>query len=173
MKEVWKDVPNWEGMYQVSDLGRVRSLDREDNRGYKRRGHLLQPGWRPTGYGIVSLYFEGVPTQRYVHALVLETFIGDCPPGKQVCHTDGDAANNRLSNLRYGTPKENCHDRVGHGTMICGEQHYCARLLPEQVHAIRRLVKQGRSFASIAKDFSVATSTVGGIISGKNWKHLK
>lgn len=116
--EVWKDVPGYEGRYQVSDHGRVRSVDRVlEFSGYttktgkwksasKRRfkGCLLAPGPQPSGHLSVAI---GRRNSKQVHALVLLAFVGPCPEGHEVLHLNHNPADNRLTNLKYGTRSEN------------------------------------------------------------------
>lgn len=120
--ESWLPVVNWESLYEVSDFGRVRSLPRlaQDERGIYRLtpGHLLKPAkvnkW---GHRFVSLSLNGHVTQQLVHRLVLAAFVGPCPEGQETRHWDGDAANNHLSNLLYGTHKENEEDKKRYGAL--------------------------------------------------------
>lgn len=115
MSETWKPVVGYEGIYEVSDLGRVRSLDRIDAGGQKRRGVVLQPKVTPKGYHDVTLA-NGPRETRRVHRLVLTAFVSPPPPGLQARHLDGDPASNALPNLKWGTAVENNRDRVLHGT---------------------------------------------------------
>lgn len=109
--EQWKDIPGYEGRYQVSDQGRVRSLDRfvrlvahgvETKR--LARGKVLRPAPSPSGHLCVSL---GRGSTKQVHALVALAFIGPRPENHEVLHLDHNPANNALTNLRYGTRAEN------------------------------------------------------------------
>ena len=75
----------------------------------------MKPGTTTTGYAQVILYGVGKPSPRRIHRLVLETFIGPMPPGSYALHNDGDKANNRLENLRWGDSSENTLDMVRHG----------------------------------------------------------
>lgn len=118
--EVWKDIPGHEGRYQVSDLGRVRSLDRMieypahvtssglRRGGYARKlqGRVLRPG-RFTHTGHVSVVLGHGAHGSPVHRLVLAAFIGPPPPDHEVLHLNHVASDNRLCNLRYGTRSEN------------------------------------------------------------------
>ncbi len=109
MTEQWKDVPGYEGQYQVSDGGSVMS--------YRRRaeGQLLRPGRMPMGHLSVSL---GRGNSQCVHKLVLLAFVGP-PPLKHECrHLNGNPADNRLANLCWGTRSENIRDAVSHGTWM-------------------------------------------------------
>lgn len=122
--EVWKPIKGFEGKYEVSDHGRVRSLDRiiiKMNYGQMRespmRGRILKTRKLPNGYLRVSL---GFGNDTYVHHLVLETFAGNRPDGFQAAHADGNPANNALNNLGWKTALENSHDKYKHGTVCYG-----------------------------------------------------
>lgn len=121
MNEQWKPIPAYDGFYEVSDHGRVRSVDRLVDYGrhgaaaYKSR--LIRP--RPTkkGYPMVSLSRGGVIKAAYVHHLVLLAFVGERPEvdaRSEIRHLDGDKTNNSLTNLVYGTIHENWEDRRRH-----------------------------------------------------------
>ena len=120
MKEQWLPIPGWEGLYEVSDHGRVRSLDRWVTRSNGQRVHY--PGRMKslprlqTGYPVVHLSKDGRLTTKAVHTVVLETFVGPRLPGTVCCHKDGDPTNNRLTNLRWDTQSNNLKDAVRHGT---------------------------------------------------------
>lgn len=123
LKEKWKWVPGFKGLYKVSNYGRVRSVTRN----IKHRGK----GVRPIGgiilkplkdknakykYHSVVLHRNGQQIRIGVHRLVLEAFIGPCPKGHQSCHfPDMNVENNRLDNLRWDTCKGNARDRMLHG----------------------------------------------------------
>ena len=122
-EEIWKPVPGYEGRYEVSDIGRVRSLDRavicmgEIKGAYvsRKKGRVLRPG--PSNYGHLSVVL-GRGKTRMVHELVLRAFVGDPPDKHECCHNNGDPTDNRLSNLRWGTRSENIRDAINHGTWM-------------------------------------------------------
>lgn len=128
--EVWLPVVGFEGLYEVSDHGRVRSVDRSftrsTGRSYTVRGRVLKESKAGRGYPRVTLY-QGGPKARYVHRLVLEAFEGECPKGRIACHWDDDPTNNHLSNLRWGTPSENNHDKVRNGNDHNARKTHCAQ----------------------------------------------
>lgn len=128
--EEWRPVPGWEGLYSVSDLGRVRSEDRvtSGRNGTPRRayGRVLRPTREPHGYMTVGLSRPRTRRQKvYVHDLVLTAFRGPRPDGDQCCHGDGTRDNNRLSNLRWGTVSDNAFDAVRHGTHAHAAATHC------------------------------------------------
>ena len=160
--EVWRDVIGREGEYQVSNLGRVRSLDRtivyKNGRLVHRKGKVLSQG-NSGGYKFVNL---GDGNSKKVHVLVAEAFIGIRPDGLDVCHNDGDKTNNRLSNLRYGTRSENNLD----GYEIRGYVTKNQKLSPSEVREIKDKLLQGYSRRQLAKEYDVCKSTITAIKEG-------
>jgi hypothetical protein len=110
---------------------------------------------------------------RMVHHLVLEAFVGPCPPGMQGCHNDGDPTNNRPENLRWDTPKANMADRARHGREVRGSRKSSAKLDEGQIPEIRRLKQQGMGDRKLARLYGVAPSTIYYITSGRNWHHVE
>lgn len=105
-QEEWKSVVDYEGFYEVSDLGRVKSLPRNTT-----KGGILKPS--NTAYSNVTLYKNGEKGNPVgVHTLVWEAFKGKVPYGKEIDHLDGNPKNNRLSNLDVKTHKENIHNPI-------------------------------------------------------------
>lgn len=121
MREKWKPVPGYEGIYQVSDQGRVRSQTRNVEKTSKTgkpyqqliRGRVLRPGLMTCGHLSVSIKRNN---SRTVHSLVMEAFVGPRPEKQEVRHLNGNPADNRLVNLAYGTRTQNILDAVEHGT---------------------------------------------------------
>ena len=105
-KEIWKDIPNYEG-YKISNLGRVKSLERIDARGNKRKEKILKPSIDRKGYYRVALCKNSKVKKYYVHRLVYEAFNGQIPEGLQVNHINEIKTDNRLENLNLMTAKEN------------------------------------------------------------------
>lgn len=121
MIEEWKSIPGYEGAYEVSNLGVIRSVDREsvDSRGrvYSLRGREIAPSTSKTGYKRVVLYAPGRVAKTYqVHRVVLEAFVGPQPAGLLCRHLNGDPSDNQVTNLVWGTPAENMFDKALHGT---------------------------------------------------------
>lgn len=118
--EVWRSVEGYEGLYEVSDLGRVKSLARvvhaKDGRKIHYTEKLLRVNEDSRGYLQVCLCNHTKRKTWLVHRLVAIAFLGHPPQGMEVCHNDGTRNNNRITNLRYGTRSENTLDKYEHGT---------------------------------------------------------
>lgn len=131
-QEQWRPVVGFEGLYEVSNCGRVRSLDRlvKSSLGRKRKsaGRILKP-WTSNrgGYLVLKLAKDSEKRKALVQVLVLEAFVGPRPDGMVCCHNDGDATNNHLSNLRWDTYSANNHDLVKHGTHWNASKTHCPR----------------------------------------------
>lgn len=126
MDEIWKDIPGYEGMYQVSDLGRVKSVSRKDARGRNRKERILQNNPNASGHHQVKLYKDGNTKYPYVHRMVLEAFVGPPPKEKpNALHCDDDPSNNKLENLRWGSQSENRNDAVRNGRDYNANKTHC------------------------------------------------
>lgn len=129
--EEWRPVPGWEGFYEVSNHGRVKSLDREviTKVGYRRliEGRILKPTVKPTGYLFVRLSRGNVASPEYIHHLVLNAFRGPRPEGFHGCHFDDDKNNNHVENLRWDTVSANKYDLVRNGKHHLASRENCPR----------------------------------------------
>ena len=121
----WVPVPEYEGIYSVSDQGQVLSHTRYDSFGRLIREKLLTPTRNKRGHLRVSLSKNGRLHVALVHQVVLGAFVGPRPEKQEVRHLDGNPENNHLSNLRYGTRSENMYDRVRHGTHYSAKKTHC------------------------------------------------
>ena len=114
--EVWKDIDRYEGYYQVSNFGRVKSLDRtikyKDGRIYCTKGRLLNQHLNPKGYKYVTLSKGSVREKRTVHRLVIESFIPNIEDKPYVDHINTIKIDNRVQNLRWVTQKENLNNEL-------------------------------------------------------------
>ena len=177
MSEEWRPVVGFEGLYEVSDLGRVRSLERtvwsrtRDGKPLPRvqPAHVLAQAPHRAGYRMAHLYKEGTRTARTVHTLVADAFLGPCPAGQEVAHNDGVRSHNALVNLRYDTRAGNFADKVAHGTDNRGEKHPLRKLSEKEVRAIR--CATGRS-DDIGAEYGVSRSTVNAVQSRRTWRHV-
>lgn len=119
--EEWRPVVGYEGLYEVSNLGRVHGLPRKN----VPNGHMMRAARNSRGYYTLSLSVEGVKRSHTLHSLVAAAFLGPRPDGLDVLHGDGNPANNAASNLRYGTVSENNYDSVAHGRHINARKTHC------------------------------------------------
>jgi hypothetical protein len=179
MSERWVPVVGFEGRYEVSDLGRVRSLDRKIKcptgrygpRVVFRKGVIISDVRASKGYRQVKMTKNGEGTTRKVHVLVAAAFIGPRPEGHHVCHIDGDKTNNRPSNLYYGTPKENKADCLARGTHAHGSRVWRAKLNDDAIRQIRAMAASMTQTA-IAPLFGVDSSVICRIVNGKSWRYV-
>lgn len=136
--EKWEEIPGYEGFYEVSDQGRVRSLDRMNSRGHRIKGKLLSPGRGHRGYLQVNLCKGGKREHTHVHRLVLQAFIGPCPDGMEACHYNDIPDDNRLENLRWDARSANSHDAIRNGRHYWAKKTHCPRgheYTPENTYA--------------------------------------
>jgi hypothetical protein len=128
LTEQWKPIPGFEGVYEVSDLGNVRSLARTNAQGKRYKGKLLRVATVPrTKVRQVVLFKDGVRHSSTVHKLVLTTFVGPAPEGQEVVHLDGDSSNNALTNLKWGFRTETAQSLVRRGTHVHTRKERCPR----------------------------------------------
>lgn len=181
--ETWKSVVGFEGIYEVSDHGRVRSIDRIEvydrvdqysgrTISVRRRhiGRILRAAAIKSGHLYVML---GRGEHRLIHTLVLEAFVGRCPPRHECCHRDDVPHNNRLSNLRWGTRSDNLRDAVRNGRKATGSEHRSAKLTDSDIPYIRSRSRAGRgSVAALAREFGVNETTIRQVRDGKTWKQV-
>ena len=173
--ENWQAIPGYPG-YEVSDLGRIRSMDREIicSNGVRKhyKGRTLKPVTDGTGYQNVVLCSADSQKVTRIHRLVLSVFVGAPAEGEEACHNNGNKTDNRLSNLRWDTRSGNFSDKYRHGTHNQGERHSVAKLKDQDAYWIYRLCVHGLSQRSVAEHFSVSEATVSNIVKGKSWKHI-
>jgi hypothetical protein len=173
--ERWLPVVRYEGLYEVSDLGRVRSMDRAiPFKGTTR----LYPGrlMRITnnrGYLSVRLSRESKGSVFGIHRLVMAAFVGPCPDGMIVCHGPRGALDNRLCNLSYGTRKKNSGpDRLRDGTLCWGEAHGGSVLTEERVRTLRERYSRGDDVLTMKRELGVSRTAIDSAVCGKTWRHL-
>lgn len=156
--ELWKPIIDYEDLYDVSDLGRVRN---------SKTGRLLQPG-KARGYLIVSLRKNNESKAFYIHQLVLLHFVGVRPDSFAASHLDANKNNNSVANLCWESYGKNNLRRNYHG-----ESHVFAKLTAAQVLEIRELYKTKKfTQLQLGQQFGVARTTVGDIVRNNKWSHL-
>ena len=168
MTEEWRAVVGYEGRYEVSSLGRVRSLDRTAKiRGGSFRtvkGRVLKPLNHTCGYLAVGL---GRRNQKLIHILVAEAFLGRRPSGLDVRHLDGNPRNNRVSNLVYGSRSENMRDVARYDKVVRG------RISIDILRAVRQRLNRGEPCNKIAEALNVSANVVYKIKSGRTFSYIE
>ena len=124
MTEIWRPAPRFDGVYEVSNLGRVRRLKRKKG---AKVGGTLKGLTMDTGHVLMTLRDDPRVESIFLHRLVLEAFVGPCPEGMEGCHNNGDPSDNRLENLRWDTRSGNRYDSVRHGTHVQTRKTHCPR----------------------------------------------
>lgn len=151
MEEIWKDIKGYEGLYQVSNLGRVRSVDRLDSANHKLKGRIKSTSIRPNGYENVILCKNSKSKGYSVHRLVAQAFILNPENKPQINHIDENKANNKVSNLEWVTRKENINhgNRTRTALIKMSKEVYCvetgkvyinARYASEELGVSRRSI---------------------------------
>ncbi|NMH83265.1 NUMOD4 domain-containing protein [Heyndrickxia coagulans] len=177
--ETWADILGFKGFYQVSDYGRVRSLDRlvwnKANQCYqKTKGQILKG--KITRHGYVEVYLSDKNNKKHyllVHRIVAEAFISNPVNKPQVNHLNGVKTDNRAANLEWSTRKENVEHALKTGLTKVGSESTSAKLTDEQVMEIRKLFGTKKySFSELGRMFSVDGAGIGRIVKGQTWKHL-
>lgn len=175
MKEIWKEIENSNGAYEISSFGRIRSF-------YKRVALLsfidkniipkiLSPVKWNSGYLSIILRINGKSIGRSIHRLVAVAFLGKPSSSYlQVSHNDGNRLNNRMDNLSWLSAKENHSLKKEHGTLMHGDNHYRSKLSFKKVSKIRELFKKGDSVKSLSEKFDVRTGNIYKVINNKSWK---
>lgn len=193
-KEIWKWIVlyrkgqkiSFKGYYKVSTFGRIkrtkivkykrrtkRKNGRWDYDTIIKKKEILTPGdWE--GYSFVSLMTETTRTVVSVHHVVLQTFVGPRPNKKEGCHKNDVRFDNRLSNLYWGTHKENLQDAIKNGKMknrLRGENNPLVKLSREKIYQIRRLYSTGNFLQKdLAKKFNVHYSFISLVVRNKRRK---
>ncbi len=163
-----RPIPGYPG-YEITPNGQVWSAPRYLPDGRYWAGRWLKPSLCQ-GYPFVVM---GKGNTRQVHRLVLEAYVGPCPPGQQCRHLNGIRTDNRLSNLCWGTRAENVSDRTKHGKTYQGEQHSNAKLTEQQVKQIIYIYRTGLfNNVEIAQQYNVQPEAIGKIVNKQRWKHI-
>ena len=174
--EEWRDVVGYGGRYQVSNVGRVRTLERKYG-----RNKTVEPGLRKCqvnfGYSVVMLRRDGDFRSRRVHRLVLEAFVGPCPDGHETRHLNGHKLDNRVKNLAWGTRSENARDKIRHGTSLKGRRSWVswenAILTEDDVREIRSLDGTTISTAELGSRYGVSGMTIANVIARRAWQRVE
>lgn len=179
-EEIWKDVVGYEGLYEVSSHGRVRSLPRvyqspEDGFNWTKSVEFKEKALRvkSSGYVDTSLHKNGEALQKSVHRLVAQAFIPNPENKRCVNHIDNNPTNNHVSNLEWVTYKENAQHRDnqmrGAFQRQWGENNVSAKLTLKTVLEIRKLKLAGNKNRFIADELGVNIKEVGRILRKERW----
>ncbi len=159
MKEVWKDIPGYEGYYQVSNKGRIRSLDRIKI----IKGQILKQMDNGRGYKKVTLCKNGRYKQTYAHRLVGKVFLDNEENKRTINHKDGDKSNNKVNNLEWATYSENeRHKLLNNGRKITFEQ----------AKEIRKKYNTGEyTQQDLANEYGLDQTYISKIILNQSWDY--
>ena len=166
-QEEWRDVVGFEGLYEVSSLGRVRSVPRyvhtTNKRKYLIKGKILRPVPQKSKHLQLWLRKEGQTIPVRVHRLVADAFLGPCPPNKECCHNNGVPFDNRVDNLRWDTRANNIRQSYTDGRDVViprhkkGSTHYASKLTAAQADFVRTSNLSG---VELAKKLGVSPMTI-------------
>lgn len=166
--EVWKDVVGYEGLYQVSNFGNVKSLGNE----FSRKERLLKPSLQTKGYVNIVLQKNGKRKKILVHRLVAEYFIPNLDKKLQVNHINGIKTDNRVQNLEWVTHRENLDHAIKNNLTLKGKENRNSKLKDVDVIKIHSLLQKGVTTKELSESYNVSYSTIDGIRTNRYWKHL-
>jgi hypothetical protein len=170
MAETWRPVIGYDGVYEVSDFGRVKRIAPAYCNASQVR--IMRP-WLITGYPAVELYRSGKGKTHMVHRLVAAAFLGICPPRHEVNHLDGNRSNPALPNLEYTTHAGNLLHAFATGLQRrrLGEENHSAKITADDVREIRRL-RGDVLQRDLATRFGITVHQVCAIQRGRSWSHI-
>lgn len=166
--EVWKDIKDYEGIYQVSNFGNVKSLGNE----FSRKERFLKLSPQSKGYLTVVLQKNATRKMVLVHRIVAEHFIGNTESKPQVNHINGDKTDNSIENLEWVSHKENLDHAIKNNLTLKGEENRNSKLKDVDVINIHSLLQKGITIKELSESYNVSYSTIDGIRTNRYWKHL-
>lgn len=160
----WSDVPGWPG-FRASSVGELIGPS----------GRVLHAMAHHSGHLYVLHRVGGrmgKQAKLWVHRAVLLAFVGPCPDGMEARHLNGVPADNRRTNLAWGTPAENAEDKRRHGTLPVGERSGTAKLSIDAVVAIRQRHLEGEGVRALGRAFGVSHTQIRKIVAREAWAHV-
>lgn len=161
---IWKAIPEHHGYYASSD-GQILSL-----KGHTPR--ILKPIKSRDGHLYVFLYDKGVMKKVWVHRAVLSAICGEDKKGLMCRHLDDNPSNNIITNLAWGTAKQNSDDKRKNGNIVCGEKTKHRKLSSSQVMEIRSRYSAGEKSRKLASEYGISPKHICAIVRGATWSHL-
>lgn len=174
MSEQWKEIAEYEGLYEVSSFGRVRCLDYNGRNPTRDKDGIRSLNYANGDYPRITLSSGKRNYKTHlVHRLVVSAFVGDIPDGMDVNHKDGNKKNNHVDNLEIVTKSENVRHAIDNGfTKVIGIANPAAKLTEKDIPIIRGMIKGGHSLRAIGRKFNVSAGTIHYIKYGKTWTHV-
>lgn len=174
--ESWVPVDGYVGIYDVSNMGRVKTIGRRDRYGRPVREKIRRPAADPKGYLRLFLCHDGKNRCFLLHRIVARAFLGPCPSGYTVNHINGVKTDNREENLEYATKGENSRHAYRMGLLkdapvLRGESHHNSKLTDELVRDIRR-TRGSKSCLAWAHELGLSKTVIRYARSGKTWSHV-
>jgi uncharacterized protein (DUF433 family) len=169
-KEKWLPIPEYEGRYDISNYGKVRSYQNGRDKIAIPKIIKLWIGKKGYMYANLSKFYKR--HNILISGMVAKVFLGPKPTGKEVSHIDGNRKNNFIGNLIYETHSENMQRAVRQNTMCCGERHPKHKLTEIQVRRIIKKLAQGIRPYILAKEFGVDSDSIRDIYHRQSWKHV-
>ena len=175
VEELWKSISGYEGLYEVSNIGRIKSVRRIGYKGRIVPERILKQNPDSYGYPIVGLHKDGKSKTRTVHRLVAEAFIPNPLHFKEVIHKDENKWNNCVDNLEWCTTQYNL--TYGH-RLDCarGERSHLHKLTKEQIAEIKVTCVKGDpnfGYSALGRKYGVSHTAIEYAVKNKTWKHLK
>lgn len=168
--EIWKDIEGFETRYQISNLGRVKSLVIY---GRQKSPIVMKPNPHKQGYLLITLILNRKKYYFYIHHLVLNHFKIKKPTGLECNHKNGIKNDNRIENLEWTTPKKNIEHSIKTGLRnTSGENNPKSKLTVKDVIQIKVRLKGKEYQKDIAKDFGVSQAVISDINNNKIWRNV-